>query len=302
LTTQHLNPDASTKSKSIQHEQAAKKLRQHHVQTARDDILRRSLHNVVADETLPSKLVELILTIATYLAEAPNLVLSDEAHDLMMPEVEAFQENLHILAPILSQHIKHERDSLLPLTATSTLPSKPFKAASSSSSSSLSANLATRLTVLRNLQTSTIPTATTSLSNTLSTLLSVHTTHLSAQIRHLELHTHGTQSRHTSARATYLSTVAAGLEAKVQILALQARQGIYTPAVQGALTTYSAHLRDFRSRLREREGMLTRELDLYQDVGGEGLQECARRYGVVGKEIEVVKGEVARLEREVGIL
>jgi len=289
LTAQLLNRDASTKSTSIQHEPVATKLKQYHIQAAQRAILKRSLYNIVADESLPSGLIELVLTIATYLTSAPNMNLSREAHDLMAPEVESFHENLAILAPILSQHVQHERDSLLPLASTSTSPSL------------LSAALTARVTTLQTLHTTTIPTATFTLSNTLSALLSTHTTHLSTLIRHLELHTHGTLSRHTSARAAYLSTVAAGLDAKLRILALQARQAIYTPAVQRALTAYSAHLRDYRSRLRDREEMLRQELALYDDVGGEGLKECARRYGVVEREVEVVKGEIARLKGEVGI-
>lgn len=39
---------------------------------------------------------------------------------------------------------------------------------------------------------------------------------------------------------------------------------------------------------------------MYEEEGGEGLRECARRYGVVAQEIRVVKGEIARLEGEVG--
>jgi hypothetical protein len=283
---------------SIQHEPVAKKLKRHHVKAAQSDILTRSLYNIVTDESLPSEVVELVLTIATYLTSGPSMNLSQEAHDLMTPEVESFQENLPTLMPILSRHIQHERDSLLSLASTSASPSNPTKP---TSRSPLSNALTTRVTALQTLHTNIIPTATFTLSNTLSTLLSTHTTHLSTLIRHLELHTHGTLSRHTTARATYLSTVAAGLEAKLRILALQAQQAIYTPAVQRALTAYSAHLRDFRSRLRDREEMLRRELDLYEDIGGEGLKECARRYGVVGREIEVVKGEIARLEGEVGI-
>jgi hypothetical protein len=270
LTAQLLNRDASTKSTSIQHEPVATKLKQYHIQAAQRAILKRSLYNVVADESLPSGLIELVLTIATYLTSAPNMNLSREAHDLMAPEVESFHENLAILAPILSQHVQHERDSLLPLASTSTSPSNATKA---TSPSPLSAALTARVTTLQTLHTTTIPTATFTLSNTLSALLSTHTTHLSTLIRHLELHTHGTLSRHTSARAAYLSTVAAGLDAKLRILALQARQAIYTPAVQRALTAYSAHLRDYRSRLRDREEMLRQELALYDDVGGEGLKE-----------------------------
>jgi diphthamide biosynthesis protein 3 len=295
VTTQLLNPDASTRSISTSHNPVAKRLRQHHVQAAKYDILRRSLYSLTVDESLPSELVELVLNIATYLSEAPTMNLSPEAHALMVPEVEEFQDNLHTIAPLLSKDVQEQRDSLLPLTVTSSSPTKPVK---STSSLSLASTLSTRLTSLHALQTQTLPVTNTALSNTLSTLLHAHTTHLAALIRHLELHTHGTQSRHTHARATYLSTVAAGLEAKVQVLALQARHAVYTPTVQRALVSYSSHLQDFREKLREREEMLKSELDLYEDVGGDGLKECARRYGVVAKEIEVVKGEIARLEGE----
>jgi diphthamide biosynthesis protein 3 len=295
VTTQLLNPDASTRSISLSHDPVAKRLRQHHVQAAKYDILRRSLYSFTADESLSSELVELALNIATYLSEAPTMNLGPEAHDFMVPEVEEFQDNLDTIAPLLSKHIQEQRDSLLPLTVTSSSPTKPVK---STSSPSLASTLSTRLTSLHALQTQTLPTTNTALSNTLSTLLHAHTAHLAALIRHLELHTHGTQSRHTHARAAYLSTVAAGLEAKVQTLALQARHAVYTPTVQHALVSYSSHLRDFRERLREREEMVKRELDLYEDVGGDGLKECARRYGTVVKEIEVVKGEIARLEGE----
>jgi diphthamide biosynthesis protein 3 len=293
VTTQLLNPDATTISISFSHDPVAKRLRQHHVQAAKHDILRRSLYTFTADESLPSELVELVLNIATYLSEAPTMNLSPEAHDFMVPEVEEFQDNLDTIAPLLSKHIQEQRDFLLPLTLTSTSPAKPTR---STSSPSLASTLSTRLTSLHTLQTQTLPATNIALSNSLSTLLHAHTTHLAALIRHLELHIHGTQSRHTHTRATYLSTVAAGLEAKVQVLALQVRHAVYTPTVQRALVAYSSHLREFREKLREREEMVERELDLYEDVGGDGLKECARRYGTVAKEIEAVKGEIARLE------
>jgi hypothetical protein len=97
-------------------------------------------------------------------------------------------------------------------------------------------------------------------------------------------------------RATYLST-AAGLEAKVHMLALQARQAFYNPPVQCALTNYSAYLQDFKQGTKQREDWIRRELDLYK-VGGEPLKECARRYDVVAGGIEAVKGGIARLESE----
>jgi hypothetical protein len=47
----------------------------------------------------------------------------------------------------------------------------------------------------------------------------------------------------------------------------------------------------------KKQDRIRQELDLYE-VGGEPLKECARRYGVVARGIEAVKGEIARLESE----
>lgn len=310
LTTQLLNPDASTRSTSIRYEPTAKKLRHHHIKAAQDDILRRALHSIVTDDTLPPELIELVLAIATYLTEAPNMALSDEAHGLMAPEVEAFQQNLHTIAPILSQQIQREQDTLLPLaspspstspTTSSLSPNHANPTSTTNSSPSLLATtLTTRLAALQHLRTTKLPTTTTTLTSALSTLLATHTIHLELLIRHLELHTHGTLSRHTLARASHLSAVAAGLDAKVRLLTLQARHSVYTPAVQRALSTYAAHLADYRSRLSGREELLRRELELYEEAGEEGLRECAKRYRAVAREIGMVKGEIVRLEGEGG--
>src|ERR1700733_7840586 len=145
VTTQLLNPDASTRSISTSHNPVAKRLRQHHVQAAKYDILRRSLYSLTVDESLPSEFVELVLNIATYLSEAPTMNLSPEAHALMVPEVEEFQYNLHTIAPLLSKNVQEHRDSLLPLTVASSSPTKPVK---STSSVSLASTLSTRLTSL----------------------------------------------------------------------------------------------------------------------------------------------------------
>src|SRR5271154_2843205 len=154
VTTQLLNPDASTRSISFSHDPVAKRLRQHHVQVAKHDILRRSLYSFTADESLPSDLVELVLNIATYLSEAPTMNLSREAHDFMVPEVEEFQDNLDTIAPLLSKHIQEQRDSFLPLTVPSSELTKPVK----STPPSLASTLSTRLTGLHALQTQTLPT------------------------------------------------------------------------------------------------------------------------------------------------
>ena len=301
LTTELLNADASTKAASIPYEACAKELRQHHIRAAQDDILKRALHSILTDQALPPALFELVVNIATYLTEAPNLALSDDAHDLMAPEVEAFRQSLHkTIAPILSKRLQDERDALLPLV--SRPPSRPATATTTAPTPSLfTTTLTTRLAALRHLRTTTLPAKTTALTTTLSTLLAMHAAHLELHIRHLELHTHGTLSRHTLARASHLSAVAAGLDAKLRLAVLQARHALYTPAVQRALGAYAAHLADYRSRLSGREELLRRELDLYEEEdGAEGLRECAKRYAVVTREIGAVKDEIARLEDQRG--
>lgn len=299
LTTQFLNPDASTKSASTEYEPTAKKLRQHHVQAAQHDILKQKLHSLIRDDTLPPEVLDLVIIIATYVSEAPKMTLSPEAYDLMAPEVEDFHDNLDILSPILSSHIQREVDALLPLA--STPPSRLTSTSTSNlvtSSKPLATTLTGRLSRLSIVRTSTLPSSITQLTITLSNLLTTHTAHLSSLIRHLELHTHGTHSRHINARATYLSSVAAGLDAKLRSLDLQRQHALYTPAVQRALSAYAGHLHDVRSGLRKREQLVKRELALYDEVGGQGLRDYAKRYAAVGREIEVVRAEIARLESE----
>ncbi len=296
LTTHVLNSDASTRSISEQHEPTEKKIRKYHVQAAKQDILRRSLHDIVAsssEERLPPDLRELILIIADYISEARKNNLAPEAYDLLVPEIDAFSKNLDIIGPVLSQNLRQQTASILHLTETqksSYRDSKPAPAPS------LPNALSNQLSALHNLRTQDLPLTTRNLSNTLATHLATHTAYLSSLIRHLELHTHGAISRHTYAQASYLSAVAAGLESKIQILALQTRHAVYTPDVQRALQHYSTHLHDFSARLREREELVRDELEMYEKEGGEALRECARRYGGVLREIEEVKGEIRRLE------
>ncbi len=66
-----------------------------------------------------------------------------------------------------------------------------------------------------------------------------------------------------------------------------------------ALRNYAEHLRDSRSRLRQRQKDAEKELARY-GVGREGkekvMREIARVYGEMGRQIQEVKRDIERLK------
>lgn len=290
LTTQILNPDASTKSTSTTYESAAIQLQKHHVQAAKHDILKRTLHDILNSSNddpdgLAPDLDVLVLNIATYLSSAPSLILTYSAHDLMKPEMSEFSENLHIIAPLISRHLQQEISFIVALSH----PSNSRPSHSPHPTQSLTAQHTTTSRAL---------------TTTLTTYLQTTTTSLTQLIRHLELTTHGLHTRHTTAHTAHLSTVATALAAKIHLLSLQSHRAIYTTQSQQALSTYSTHLQGLTAKLDSRLRTLSTELEIYEDVGGDGggeaLKECARRYGVVLRSIKEVEGEIKRLQEDQG--
>jgi hypothetical protein len=117
---------------------------------------------------------------------------------------------------------------------------------------------------------------------------------LEQTIQALERTKHSSLSRFSKARADHLSTVAAGMAAKTQIMNHEALLGIYTPEVRGALAGYERYLEDETRRLTERERDLEGLLEEYESV--KGLGEAGRRVWMVRGEIERVRRDIERLE------
>lgn len=82
---------------------------------------------------------------------------------------------------------------------------------------------------------------------------------------------------------------------------------LYTPETLAALGRYQNHLRETRDRLEDRRNAAKGILKQYGDVeesdgppdrsGHDGgtLAEIARRYGLLAREVETVKMEIARI-------
>ncbi|KAJ5585529.1 uncharacterized protein N7459_005329 [Penicillium hispanicum] len=172
----------------------------------------------------------------------------------------------------------------------------------------LSSQLRDRVRALRRIQLSDLPAARQKMAATAAAVLAVRTLVLERTVVILERAKHGTLSRATKAKAEHLATVAQGIEGKLEVTKLEIAATLYTPETLAALGGYQKHLRDTRGRLDERRALAIEELKRYGDVdmpegtgadrtGGDGgtLAEIARRYGVLAKEVEVIRMEIARL-------
>ena len=110
----------------------------------------------------------------------------------------------------------------------------------------------------------------------------------------LEQTQHGALARGARARAERLG-------ARAEALGLRAR--VYT-ATQVMPEEFVAALKEWKKgqgvgekRLREREGLARRALELYGKAGERGMRDLARRKGEVVREMERVEGEIRRLEK-----
>lgn len=92
-----------------------------------------------------------------------------------------------------------------------------------------------------------------------------------------------------------------------RVTKLEIAATLYTPETLAALARYRQHLRQTKERLQHRRKMTVQELRAYGDVEmsdpatdippDEGtFEDIARRYGVLAREVEEVKMEIARLE------
>lgn len=93
---------------------------------------------------------------------------------------------------------------------------------------------------------------------------------------------------------------------RCRVTKLEIAATIYTPETIAALTRYKQHLRQTKERLEDQRKMAVEELETYGDVevpgsardipaDGGTLAEIARQYGILAREVESAKMEIARL-------
>ncbi|KAJ5655921.1 hypothetical protein N7507_007871 [Penicillium longicatenatum] len=169
----------------------------------------------------------------------------------------------------------------------------------------LSSILRDRVRTLRSIQLSDLPSARRQMAATAAEVLSVQAQMMERTVILLERVKHGALARATKARAEHLAVVAQGLESKLEVTKLEVAATLYTPETLSALGRYQQHLRETRVQLDERSEIAIEELRRYGDVEGAAsesssidhsstLAEIARRYGVLAKEVEAVKMDIAR--------
>ncbi len=330
LTTDLLNPDASTRALSEAHTSTSQALRSHLLQAAKEELLKSSLGNLatrsVEDEdgkvpNLTRKQREIVGTISMILDEAPSLDLDEDDYDLLMPEIDTFYDSIREIAVLVSGDLQHQHNILCKIASptSSSIDAASTKQVANSKRTihkpALSSTLS--LPALLHPLLPEIPPATlySSLTSLYATTIQHSTTHLTllrTVLTHLELTTHGLHARHTKARAAHLDTVATALAKRIKMMYLRSRNGLYNAHVQTALTNYQRHLEEVEGEVKEREWNLRGVVEEYENVGlrldlesgGEGedegkkgvMGEVGRRYGEVLREIERVREEVQRLE------
>lgn len=338
LTTQVLSPDGSTTARNQQYESSGvpQQLNASHVELASNVILLRALKEICntdpTAEALSANQRELCCIVSSYLTSIQTgmLQLNGDIEDLMADELDQFNAYLPQISTALSAHLIELENTIAKVAQHATPPTPPSSTThaishiptSRNTSHAHKQNRTTTVTLPSSTHiqssitqqtdnlTTTIPGLLASLTSTLNALHATQTTLLTTQIQHLELHNHSTQTRHLTSHATFLATVSAGLALKTQIAALLREKETY--AQQGVLEALDAKFADLRREengLDERERRLRGLLAEFEragavDGGGaaggtEVFERLGRGYGGVEREIEVLRGDVERLEREV---
>ncbi|KAJ9655798.1 hypothetical protein H2198_005418 [Neophaeococcomyces mojaviensis] len=347
-----LDRDGSTLSATKDHDQVIKALNESRKTAARDVILLRALEEVaiIGDDTnhagnasasgttpfsndrhhdkadeLPSEICSLTLNIASYLSASldpeASQALPSDTNELIADELEAFHNHIPQISKRVSKHLTDTESQLASLasplpTSTQSKPDSKIRLPRNYKATppSLPEALATLTSSTTKLQDDTLPSSLTNTATNLTSLLTSHTESLHRRIRHLELTTHGTQSRHLTSRSTYLRSVSRGIELKALILRLDKEKTLYSnEALLDRMSDEYEALQSKERKLIKRERELQGLLAQYEEAGQEAVgrnstkgqqngsgedvfRVLGERYAEIEEEIDAVKADVERLE------
>ncbi|KAJ6089908.1 hypothetical protein N7467_005124 [Penicillium canescens] len=296
---------------------------------APDSGLPAECHDNLAIITLYLETPRRALELDTPKPDSEDNTKQDETLSLLAPDFEAFYSNIPAFILPFTTLLSSALRDLRALAATADSPTDPDPGPGASASSRLNHNartrardrrvrtsmapvpllseqLASRVRALRRIQLSELPAARREMAATAAGVVAVRAKVLERTVVILERAKHGALARATRAKADHLATVAQGIEGKLEVMKLEIAATIYTPETIAALTRYKQHLRQTKERLEDRRKMAIEELETYGDVevsgsardipaDGGSLAEIARRYGVLAREVESTKMEIARL-------
>ncbi|GAB1192306.1 hypothetical protein APSETT444_001497 [Aspergillus pseudonomiae] len=330
LTTNLLNPDASTRAN---HAQPARKAVLEELQNCRTrhmkkQIKKQTLRQLAFDPDcdISDDYRDTIAIISLYLDSSSNQLDLDGADvdgadvlSLLTPDIDKFYSDLPALIKPFSNAISsslgalrliaNAGDASNPSSAESSRPRTRAHQSMMRAPASLSPQLEDRLRKLRQKQLSELPAARTRMAATAGEVLATRAAVLERTVVLLERAKHGALARATKAKAEHLATVARGVEGKLRMTKLDICATIHTPETIAALSRYRQHLQGTRERLVERKASALEELNAYEvDDSGVNdravtrgrsatgpIREITRQYGDLIREIEDVRSEIERL-------
>ena len=290
-----LDPDASTRQLNGSRESRIEHLHARRVDLVQDRLLNSALFQIACDDSLPSDLQDVVLVVASYIADAAKLGLSDDEHQLMRDDVAAFQERLEEVTSALLVHLK-DQGRVITSIASEAVSSQQSQTLTRTDSKDLSLLIGSQVSHSQQLKDHDLPKLLRETTNSLINLLTAQSDHLQLLIRHLEQRKHGSDARHLTAHAQFLSTVARGLEAKTKVTYLERRRDLYSPDLRQALSEQSRALDEEDVDLRERTNELDIALREYEEAGGEVMSTLGKKYGDLEREIEEVKSDINQLK------
>ncbi|KAK6832657.1 hypothetical protein RU639_004137 [Aspergillus parasiticus] len=330
LTTNLLNPDASTRANDAQPARKTvleelKSCRAHHM---KKQIKKQTLRQLAfdPDNDLPDDYRDTITIISLYLdSSSSQLDLDGDDMDgadplsLLAPDIDRFYSDLPALIRPFSNAISsslgdlrliaNAGDASDPSSAELSIRRTRARQSTMRAPVSLSPQLEDRTRKLRHKQLSELPAARTRMAATAGEVLATRAAVLERTVVLLERAKHGALARATKAKAEHLATVARSVEGKLSVTKLDICATIHTPETIAALSRYRHHLQDTRERLEERktsalEGLKAYEVDdsRANDRAGSRrlsatgpMRDITRQYGDLIREIEDVRSEIERL-------
>ena len=304
LTKHLLNDDASTATSDASRQATLDKLTSQRVQVAEHHLLTNALFRICVAEGVPDDLRDLVLVVAGYICDSGGLSVSEEEHELMREDVQAFKVRIGDVARELGRDLREEYETLNSIANAAPdglqmHDTKRSRITARDSSASLESITDDLKSTIANLRSHVIPAAQYSSTTALTSLLQSQSQHLQHLIRNLEQRTHGAEARHVIARAQFLSTVAQGLEAKTKVTYLERRRDVYSLEMREGLKKRMRELDEEERGVEERKMMLEGTLEEYEDVGGEVMRALGRRYAEIEREVEEVRGDIEGLRGKV---
>lgn len=250
-------------------------------------------------------------------------VLSRAEQDLLVEDVEVFEQNIPFVAKLVGQRLVEvdqglgEMISLSNTTDThtnehdqdqrhQTNPTEPKKTLVESLRQNQDRSAFLRSSISPRLST---------LSETITRLTSLQRDRLADEIRKLEVTKHGVVSRHAQSKTLFLVTVARAMDLKLRLLLVEVRKreqnGEATKAKKAVTREKLSQIEREDSEVSRRIEELERLVGEYDSVdddehiisggagagGGSVMTRLGKRYGEIEREMEMVKADVEKLQQ-----